>query len=166
MLGPQSTLPLGLTLAKNGTLAGTPTKPGEYTFTIELRDEGPPSGWLQREFKITIKAAFAVVWQRGPAVVGNQIVGQVVVYNNVADAVDLTVIVVAVNEVGKAFALGYERLQLGGKTQSGAIRFGGNMNLPTGKYVVHVDAIGEVPSKNTIRRARQQTPTALSVISR
>ena len=30
--------------------------------------------------------------------------------------------------------------------------------LPTGKYVVHADAIAEVPSKKAIYRARQQTP--------
>src|SRR4051794_31735328 len=112
-LDPQSKLPPGLTLSKSGLISGTPNMPGVFTFTIELRDEGPPTGWVQLAFKVTIRAAFAVVWRQEPAVRGNQIVGQVVVYNNVDDGVDLTVIVVAVNEVNKAFALGYERLELG-----------------------------------------------------
>lgn len=164
-LDPQSKLPPGLKLAKSGLISGTPNLPGEFNFTIQLRDEGPPGGWVQLAFKVTVRAAFAVVWRKDPAVRGNQILGQVVVYNNVDDAVDLTVIIVAVNEVRKAFALGYERLELGRKSETKAIRFGTNMNLPIGKYVVHVDAIGEVPSKNRIYRARQQTPGPLTVVS-
>jgi hypothetical protein len=120
---------------------------------------------VQLAFKVTVRAAFAVVWRQDPVVQGNQIVGQVVVYNNVDDGVDLTVIIVAVNEVNKAFALGYERLELGRKSETKPIPFGTQMNLPIGKYVVHVDAIGEVPSKNRIYRARQQTPGPLTVAS-
>jgi hypothetical protein len=164
-LAPQSKLPPGLTLSNNGLISGTPNLPGVFTFTIELRDTGPPTGWVQLAFKITVRAAFAVVWRQDPAVRGNQILGQVVVYNNVDDGVDLTVIIVAVNEVNKAFALGYERLELGRKSETKAISFGTLMNLPIGKYVVHVDAIGEVPSKNRIYRARQQTPGPLTVAS-
>jgi hypothetical protein len=164
-LDPRSKLPPGLMLAKNGLISGTPNVPGDYIFTIQLRDEGPPTGWVQLAFKVTVRAAFAVVWRQDPAVRGNQIVGQVVVYNNVDDGVDLTVIIVAVNEVNKAFALGYERLELGRKSETKAIPFGKQMNLPIGKYVVHVDAIGEVPSKNRIYRARQQTPGPLTVAS-
>lgn len=164
-LDPQSKLPPGLTLSKTGLISGTPNLPGEFTFIVQLRDQGPPTGWVQLAFKATIRVAFAVVWRQGPVVRGNQILGQVVVYNNVDDGVDLTVIIVAVNEVNKAFALGYERLQLGRKSETKAIPFGMNMNLPTGKYVVHVDAIGEVPSKNRIYRARQQTPGALALVS-
>jgi Putative Ig domain len=164
-LDPQSKLPPGLTLSRAGLISGTPNLPGVFTFTIELRDQGPPTGWVQLTFKITIRAAFAVVWRQGPVVQGNQILGQVVVYNNVDDGVDLTLIVVAVNEVNKAFALGYERLPLGGKHETKPIAFGTNMNLPRGKYVVHVDAIGESVARNRIYRARQQTPGALSVVS-
>jgi hypothetical protein len=35
--------------------------------------------------------------------------------------------------------------------------------LPHGGYVVHVDAVGEVPPKNLIYRDRMETPTALQV---
>jgi hypothetical protein len=164
-LDPRSQLPPGLTLSKAGVLSGTPNLPGEFAFTVQLRDEGPPSEWVQLTFKITIRAAFVVVWRQDPAVRGNQILGQAVVYNNLEDAVDLTVIIVAVNEVNKAFALGYERLELNRESETKGILFGTNMNLPMGKYVVHVDAVGEVPSKNRIYRARQQTPGQLSVAS-
>jgi hypothetical protein len=165
-LDPQSKLPPGLTLSKSGLISGTPNLPGEFIFTVQLRDQGPPSGWVQLAFRTTIRVAFAVVWRQGPVVRGNQILGQVVVYNNVDDAVDLTVFVVAVNEINKAFALGYQHLPLGKKSETRPIPFGTNMNLPTGKYVVHVDAIGELAAKNRIYRARQQTPTALEVVSR
>jgi hypothetical protein len=165
-LDPQSKLPPGLTLSQTGLISGTPTVPGEFTFTIQLRDQGPPTGWVQLAYKITIKAAFAVVWRQGPAVQGNQILGQVVVYNNVDAGVDLTLIVVAVNEINKAFALGYERIELGGKSETKAIPFGTQMNLPAGNYVVHVDAIGESAAKNRIYRARQQTSGPLAVVAR
>jgi hypothetical protein len=165
-LDPQSKLPPGLTLSKSGLISGTPNLPGVFTFTIQLRDEGPPTAWVQLAFKITVRAAFAVVWRQGPVVRGNQILGQVVVYNNVDAGVDLTVVVVAVNEINKAFALGYERVELGAKSETKAIPFGTQMNLPAGNYVVHVDAIGEAVAKNRIYRARQQTPGALAVVAR
>ena len=53
-------LPPGLTLASSGTLSGTPTKAGGWSFWVNLSDQNPPSeswcvpGEAQREFTITI----------------------------------------------------------------------------------------------------------------
>jgi hypothetical protein len=53
-------LPPGLTLASSGTVSGTPTKAGGWSFWVNLSDQNPPSAsWCvpseaQREFTITI----------------------------------------------------------------------------------------------------------------
>jgi hypothetical protein len=53
-------LPPGLTLASSGTVSGTPTKAGGWSFWVNLSDQDPPSAsWCvpaaaQREFTITI----------------------------------------------------------------------------------------------------------------
>jgi len=41
-------LPLGLTLASNGLLSGTPTTPGNYTYTLQATDTAPPQGGAPR----------------------------------------------------------------------------------------------------------------------
>jgi len=53
-------LPPGLTLASSGTVSGTPTQAGGWSFWVDLSDQNPPSAsWCvpasaQREFTITI----------------------------------------------------------------------------------------------------------------
>jgi len=64
------------------------------------------------------------------------------------------VIVVAVNEIGKAFALGYQHFDLLPKTKEQEIPF--ESQLPGGRYTVRVDAVGEVSAKNRIYRAARQ----------
>jgi large repetitive protein len=59
-------LPPGLTLAKDGTLSGTPTTPGSYSFYVELSDEDPPSQpWCrpetaERDFTIHIAPGLTI----------------------------------------------------------------------------------------------------------
>jgi hypothetical protein len=56
-------LPPGLTLASSGTVSGTPTNAGGWSFWVNLSDQDPPSAsWCvpsnaQREFTITINGA-------------------------------------------------------------------------------------------------------------
>jgi len=56
-------LPPGLTLAKSGTVSGTPTNAGGWSFWVNLSDQNPPSeSWCvpseaQREFTITINGS-------------------------------------------------------------------------------------------------------------
>jgi len=56
-------LPPGLTLASSGTVSGTPTNAGGWSFCVNLSDQNPPSAsWCvpsnaQREFTITINGA-------------------------------------------------------------------------------------------------------------
>ena len=74
------------------------------------------------------------------------------------DPADLTFIILAVNEYGKAFALGYQRFQLA-TDQSQDIPF--SSNVPQGTYNVHADAVAETPSRNLIRRASLESAAPL-----
>jgi len=58
----------------------------------------------------------------------------------------------ALNETGRATAIGYQRLTLKKDTTSLEIPFG--ENLPQGSYELNVDAVGEVAATNSIYRAR------------
>ena len=66
-------LPPGLTLASSGTVSGTPTNAGGWSFWVNLSDQNPPSAsWCvpsnaQREFTITINGAGSPGPGPGPA---------------------------------------------------------------------------------------------------
>ncbi|PYX97503.1 MAG: hypothetical protein DMG71_02905, partial [Acidobacteria bacterium] len=110
---------------------------------------------------ISVVAPLVLEWSRFPRVQDNRIEGAVKVSNGTKDDFDLTVIVVAVNEIGKAFVLGYQHPELKTGTTDFEIPFGST--LPQGAYVVHADAVAEVPARNAIYRQRRQTPSPLQV---
>jgi hypothetical protein len=107
------------------------------------------------------KPALAIEWITPPRLQGSSINGSAVVTNWTDSDFDQTVIVLAVNEIGKAFALGYQHFTLPHKSKSVPITFGSN--LPPGQYVIHADAVAEVPEKGAIYRARLQTQDAMVV---
>jgi hypothetical protein len=153
-------LPDGLTLDDvSGTISGVPTALGEVEFTLSLSDS--VGNTISRDFKTKVVAALLVEWSKFPGVQGNQIAGSVKVANQTQDPFDLTVIILGVNEYGKAFALGYQHFDLKPETADIEIPFGSS--LPQGAYVIHADAVAEIAAKNTIYRARQQTPSPLQV---
>ena len=82
-------------------------------------------------------------------------------FNQTEQDFDLTVIVLAVNEIGRAIAVGYQHFTLNKSTADLELAFG--ENLPRGTYEVHVDVVGEVAATNTIYRARLVTGEKLQV---
>ena len=52
-----SSLPSGLLLSNNGTLTGTPTADGTYTFTVTVTDSASPAATASKEFSLTVGAA-------------------------------------------------------------------------------------------------------------
>ncbi len=58
-------------------------------------------------------------------------------------------------------AIGYEHFPLKAGTINFQIPFGNT--LPHGAYVIHADAIAEIPTRNAILRQRLQTPQPLQV---
>ena len=150
-------LPPGLNLDPAGYLFGRPSKPGTYEFTLTVTDAARPVHSVTKDFKSEVAAALLLEWLNPPAVQGDQITGSVQVSNGTKeDDFDLTVIVVAVNEIGRATALGYQHTTLKPGVTNFPIEFGST--LPVGSYVVHADAIAEIPAKNAILRQHLQTP--------
>jgi hypothetical protein len=154
-------LPPGLKLEDDGRLRGAPEKPGEYRFTVSVTDNAKPQQAVEREFVLNVLRALVLEWKIPPHVAGSRIEGSVQVSNETPEEFDFTFYVLAVSENGRATAIGYQRFPLKKGTTDFEIPFGDT--LPSGAYVVHADAVGEVAEKNHIYRARLQTPGPLQV---
>lgn len=155
-------LPEGLELdAATGTLTGAPTATGEAHFVARVTDSAEPPHVAEHPYAIAVVPPLTVEWKRPPTAANGGISGSVSLTNGLDDDYDLTLIVVAVNEYGKAFALGYQHFNFTGNSDMPEIAFGST--LPRGSYIVHVDAVGEDADKNQIYRARLQTEQTLNV---
>ena len=155
----RGSLPPGIALDPEGVLAGSPTAPGEFHFTLEATDSSPTPVAKTREYVLTVPPPLSITWTKPPQVTPQQvppngaISGELEVTVGTADALDVTVIVVAVNAINKAFALGYQHFSLG----PGSQRIPFSSTLPRDIYVVHADAIAEDSETGKIYRARLQT---------
>lgn len=151
-------LPPGLELdARSGVISGAPSAPGSFSFRVVVTDSGgPPSRDIQT-FTIEVPDALVLDWKEPPHATKEGVVGSVFVLNATGHTVDLTVVIVAVNETGKAFALAEQHFLLQPQTESPTIPFGAQNVLPFGRYTIHADAVGEVASENQIYRVRKQT---------
>lgn len=154
-------LPPGMKLDDHGLLHGQPEHAGEFHFIVAVRDASQPQPGVQKEFVLRVLAALSLRWKQEAHVNGNRIEGSAEVSNTTHDDIDLTFIVLAVPANGRAVAIGYQHFPLKRGTTDMELPFGDT--LPRGGYVVHVDAIGEVPSRNVIHRERMQTASALQV---
>ncbi|MGA8343572.1 MAG: putative Ig domain-containing protein [Candidatus Sulfotelmatobacter sp.] len=157
----KGTLPQGMKLEDDGLLHGQPERTGEFEFTVSVRDGSKPQQAVQKAFVLRVRSALTLNWKARARVNGNRIEGSVEVSNTTPDNMDLTFIVMAVAENGRATAIGYQHFLLRRGTVGKELPFG--ETLPHGGYVVHVDAVGEVAPKNLIYREQMQTPSALQV---
>jgi hypothetical protein len=152
-------LPPGITLEPNsGVLNGTPTSPGRYRFTVAVSDASGKK--VVHDFTINIENYLVAMFKEGPSLSSNVLSGTIEVKNGSRESYDLTVIIVAINEIGKAFALGYQHFTLSPQAQE-VIPY--SSSLPNGSYVVHVDAIGKILVRGVIRYASLQTRGSLVV---
>lgn len=148
-------LPAGLSLdEQKGIIFGTPESSDEFSVLIQVADSSDPPITHTKLLIASPGAPLTVRWTARPHITGTNISGAVRVTNDSKDAVDLTVIVVAVNEYGKAFALRYEHLSLPSGKETPDLKF--DQSLPMGQYTAHVDAVGEVPPKKIIYRDRRE----------
>lgn len=158
----QGDLPPGLKLHPHtGKITGSPTVPGDYRFTIAAADVSIPKLHAQRDLVIHVITGLAVDWKEPPAVHGNSISGSAVVTNETGVDFDLTVVIVAVNEIGRATALGYQHFKLPAQTTSPVIPFGSSPGQ--GTYYVRVDAVAHQPSHHYVYRADKQTSESIKV---
>lgn len=158
----EGSLPKGLALGADGILSGKPTESGEFHFVVTVSDSGQPAQQRNQELALRVVAPLLVEWSRYPKVAGQRIEGAVKISNQTGEDFDLTFITVAVNENGRATALGYQRFPLKKNTADQEIPFG--ENLPRGLYEVNVDVVAEVAAANTIHRAHLVTKEKLQVL--
>jgi hypothetical protein len=157
----KGTLPPGFKLDDDGLLHGQTERPGEFRVTISVRDGSRPQQAVQKEFVLRVLSGLTLAWKNAAHVSGSRIEGSAEVSNATPDDMDLTFIVMAVPGNGRAVAIGYQHFVLRRGTVAKELPFG--ENLPNGGYVVHVDAVGDVPGKKLIYRERMQTPSMLQV---
>jgi hypothetical protein len=145
-------LPSGVALRRDGVLTGTPTEGGKFRFVATVIDSGKPAFQKSQELVLQVVAPLLLQWSRQMRVTGPRVEGAVTVSNQTERDFDLTVVVLAVNESGRATAIGYQRMTLKKDTDALEIPFG--ENLPHGAYQINVDAVAEVAETNSIYRAR------------
>jgi hypothetical protein len=100
-------------------------------------------------------------WSALPQLDGNIVKGSIIVSNPSDDDYDQTVVVEAVNEIGKAFTLGYQHFPLRHRSTSPLVPFA--TYLPPGHYLILADAIAEDSKRNSVLRIHLQAPAALVV---
>src|SRR5208337_2658972 len=155
-------LPPGLKLHPHkGVISGVPTTPGEYHFKLAVADSNIPPQQAQCDCTIIVIAGLTIDWKEPPKVQGNTISGSAIVSNQTGHSLDVTVIVVAVNKIGRATALGYQHFALAAQTSSPVIPFGSSPGM--GTYTVRADAAAHRKSGHHIFRASKQTPDTLEV---
>jgi hypothetical protein len=146
-------LPTGLKLEEFGKLEGVPQESGQFEFTVLVTGNGK----IQTRQKLTlpVETPFSVEWGHRALVNGQRIEGSVKVSNRTGRDLDFTFIVLAVNDIGRATAIGYQHFPLKKNTRDFELPFGDT--LSPGSYAVNVDAVGEEPVSNRIFRARLVT---------
>ena len=141
-------LPPGLKLGTDGILRGAPANAGDFSFVIQVEDNAKPQNQRSQPFSLRVVTPLLVEWLRPPRVNGQRVEGAIKVTNATDQDFDLTAVIVAVNEYGRATALGYQHFRLKRDTSEYVIPFG--ENLPFGAYDINVDVIAEVPAENLI----------------
>ena len=148
--------------SSTGRIEGTPTEAKAWAAEIEVADSSQPPQKASRRLTSKTVAALTLEWVRPPLLEGTRLAGTLKVANNSKESIDLTVIVVAVNEIGKAFALGYQQVTLAPDKALNDVPF--SSQLPAGQYTVRADAIAEIAAHHKVfRAARQAGPFAVPV---
>jgi hypothetical protein len=148
-------LPRHVLLNPDGTLTGILDEIGQFEFAVLVTDNENPPKKLRRTFVLAIETPLTADWLRRAQVSGQRIDGSIKVSNHTGRDFDLTFIVLAVNDIGRATAIGYQHFPLKKDTVDMEIPFG--ETLSPGNYAVNVDVVGEEPISNRIFRARLVT---------
>jgi len=154
-------LPDGIALSPDGVLSGIPKETGEFVFTVTITDSGKPAYEKAQHLTLLVAAPLLVQWSRHPVVNGQRIEFAIRLSNQTGEDFDLTLIALAVNDIGRATAVGYQRFTLRMDTEEIEIPF--SETLPPGAYELNVDAVAEIAARNTIYRSRLVTREKLVV---
>jgi hypothetical protein len=148
-------LPRGLELQDSGQITGVVNQAGELDFLIQATDRNGVRS-QPKKFTLAIEPPLRADWLKKSQVNGTRIDGSVKVSNTSGRDFDLTFVVLAVNDIGRATAIGYQHFPLKKNTRDMELPFGDT--LSPGNYVVNVDLVGEEPVSQTIFRTRLVTP--------
>jgi hypothetical protein len=154
--------PSGIELAPDGTLAGVPDEVDSFHFVVTITDGGKPIQQRKKEFTLEVVAPLVVEWSKKPKITGRRLEGAIRVSNQTGQDFDFTFVALAVDQTGRATAVGYQHFTLKKNTDEFEIPFGETLSF--GAYELHVDAVGEVEATNTIYRARLATGEKLQVL--
>lgn len=144
--------PPGIELSPDGTLSGVPTEVDTFHFVVTVTDSGKPVAQKKKEFTLDVVAPLVVEWSKKPKITGHRLDAAIRVSNQTGDDFDFTVVALAVDDTGRATAVGYQHFTLKKNTDEFEIPF--REDLPRGIYDLHVDAVGEVAATDSIYRAR------------
>lgn len=145
-------LPRSLLLNANGFLAGVVDRPGPFNFTVVVKDDSRPPKEETQKLLLNTEAPLIASWDQKAHVSGSRIDGSIKLSNQTGRDFDLTFIVLAVNDIGRATAVGYQHFLLKKDTRDMQLPFG--ETLSPGNYVTNVDVVGEEPISKQIFRAR------------
>jgi hypothetical protein len=146
-------LPRGLTLQEFGILTGYPEQAGDFGFTVLVSDGEYE---VKRKFVLKVERPFFADWARKSQVNGSRVDGSIKVSNTTGRDFDVTFVVLAVNEIGRATAIGYQRFTLKSNTRDMELPFGDT--LAPGSYDVNIDVVAEEPQSRMIFRGRLVAP--------
>lgn len=149
---PAGSLPRGFILNAHGELAGTFDEIGNLALLVEVSDSSRPTRQAKQEIEVSTEIPLTTDWDRKAQVNGQRIDGSVKVSNQTGRDFDLTFVVLAVNNIGRATAIGYQHFPLKKDTRDMELPFGDT--LSPGDYVVNIDVVGEEPVSNHIFRSR------------
>jgi len=156
-------LPPGMDLAPDGVISGTPAATGEFPFVAVVTDSSKPPREQTQPLLLRVVAPLMARWLRPPKVTGMRIEGAIAVSNQTGDDFDLTVIVLAVDNNGRATAIGYQHFTLQKNTDDFEIPFG--EQLPPGAYDINADVVAEVPEIDAIHRVRLVSAQTLQIVA-
>ena len=148
-------LPHEFKLDEFGELSGIPEEPRQFEFTSVVRDSSNPTEQQQKKFVLSTETPLTAEWDHAAHVIGTRIDGSIKVSNRTGRDFDLTVIVLAVNDISRATAIGFQHFSLKKDTRDFDIPFGDSVSR--GSYVVNVDVVAEEPVSNRIFRVRLVT---------
>jgi hypothetical protein len=146
---------------RTGKISGVPTTAGVYHFTIAVQDSDIPKSELKREFTVRVIEGLMISWNDPPKIHGHAISGSATVTNQTPLEMVVTFIVVAVNDVGRATALGYQHFTLAAQATSPVIPFGSSPG--PGTYYIRADAVAHRPGKHHMYRVNKETREPMKV---
>lgn len=153
----QSGLPVGLHLEEHtGILTGRLQSARPFSIVVTATDSSPVPLYQTVRLATGEGAPLELEWLEPPSVQDGHVMGSLEVRNGSREILSLTLIAVAVDQQGKAFALRYDHRLLHPGEGTPALAF--DVALPAGTYRLRVDAAGEDAARDHIFRDHLDTP--------